>query len=311
MINDCASVAETLLKYLPSDMEKQLIKRTRGSWNKTLGIAYKILRAHGDIYQANYLLQDCYIASRLGKTPLIGYAVGSDLRVGIKHWLWSRIIKHNLKSCNKIMVSTSDLMDIVKPFRKDAEYLPPPVDPEFFYPKPTAKRAGKKEVLIASNLWWQGKGTHIAVRALGRIKNEINLTIIAQGPDLERTVKLASSLGLNPKILPKIEHKKINEYYWNSDLIIDQFRVGCPGTVAIEAIACNRPAITYVSSELQEYEEFEPKDVNSEVKIVEAARQALKDESTLKSQLRYVSRHHNIESAIKRLGDIYDSVIRN
>jgi hypothetical protein len=62
---------------------------------------------------------------------------------------------------------------------------------------------------------------------------------------------------------------------------------------------------------LQEYEEFEPKDVNSEVKIVEAARQALKDESTLKSQLRYVSRHHNIESAIKRLGDIYDSVIRN
>ncbi|MEM3872702.1 MAG: hypothetical protein QXE05_09105 [Nitrososphaeria archaeon] len=29
MINDCAFVGETLLKYLPNELEKQHIKRTR------------------------------------------------------------------------------------------------------------------------------------------------------------------------------------------------------------------------------------------------------------------------------------------
>ena len=80
MINDCAFVAETLLKHLPPTIEKQHIKRTRSTWSKTLGIAYDIWRAKGDIFHAHYLLQDCYIAARLGKKPLIGHAHGSDLR---------------------------------------------------------------------------------------------------------------------------------------------------------------------------------------------------------------------------------------
>ena len=69
MINDAAFVGETLLKYMPVDLEKQHIKRSRGLWDKTFGIALKILRAKGDVYHAHYLLQDCYIASKLGKKP--------------------------------------------------------------------------------------------------------------------------------------------------------------------------------------------------------------------------------------------------
>ena len=57
MINDCAFVAETMQKYLPSYVERQHIKRTRGLLNKTFGIAYNILRAKGDVYHVHYLLQ--------------------------------------------------------------------------------------------------------------------------------------------------------------------------------------------------------------------------------------------------------------
>jgi len=53
MINDAAFVGETLLKYMPAELEKQQIKRSRGLWDKTLGIAIKILRAKGDVYHAH------------------------------------------------------------------------------------------------------------------------------------------------------------------------------------------------------------------------------------------------------------------
>lgn len=310
MINDCAFAAETLLRYLPTDVEKQHIKRTRGLWSKTFGVAYQILRAHGDVYQANYLLQDCYIAARLGKKPLVGYSVGSDLRVYLDHWMWGRIVRHNLKNCDKIMVSTPDLINIAHPFREDVEYLPPPVDPELFYPRPVLTHAGKKQVLVASNSNWQGKGTDIVIRALSMLKDEISVSIIAHGLDFNKTLELASSLGLALNVLPKVPHEKINEYYWNTDVVIDQFRVGCPGTVAVEAIACNRPAVTFVSSVFPEYAEFPSKDVNSEDKIVEAVREACTNANILKKQREYVEMNHETTAVLKKLMRIYGSVTK-
>lgn len=85
MINDCAYVGETLLKYLPSDIKWKHVKRSRGLWSKTFGLAYKIMRVKADVYHAHYLLQDCYIAAKLGKKPLIGHAHGSDLRSSLNH----------------------------------------------------------------------------------------------------------------------------------------------------------------------------------------------------------------------------------
>jgi hypothetical protein len=57
MINDCAFVGETLLKYMPPEIEKQHIKRTRGFWSKTFGITWRILRTKADLYHVHYLLK--------------------------------------------------------------------------------------------------------------------------------------------------------------------------------------------------------------------------------------------------------------
>lgn len=45
MVNDCAFVGQTLLKYLPHIVERQHIKGARGLWSKTFGLALRILRA--------------------------------------------------------------------------------------------------------------------------------------------------------------------------------------------------------------------------------------------------------------------------
>ena len=306
MINDCAFVGETLLKYMPNAIEKQHIKRSRGFWSKTFGLAYKILKAKGDIYHVHYLLQDCYIASKLGKKPLIGHAHGSDLRASLRHPLWGRIVRHNLRKCDKVLVSTPDVLGIAKNFREDAEYLPNPVDTEIFYPKPLPEHGGKKRVLIASDSNWSVKGTDIAIRALSRIKDDVDVSIIAYGVDFARTLSLAYSLGLHVDVLPKVPHEKLNQYYWNADVVIDRFKLGSLGMVSLEAIACGRPVITYVSSEYPEYNSFPLKDVATEdevIKVIEIA-----DNDLWGKEYNYFRMQHVVDVVLERLMKIYVSV---
>jgi glycosyltransferase involved in cell wall biosynthesis len=306
MINDCAFVAETLLKHLPPQIEKQHVKRTRDAWSKTFGIAYDIWRAKGDIFHAHYLLQDCYIAARLGKRPLIGHAHGSDLRKSLNHPLWRRVVKHNLKNCDAILVSTPDVLDIAKKFREEAEYFPNPVDSEYFYPKPLIEHDGKKRVLIASDSDWNVKGTDIAIKALNKIKDEVDVNIVRHGVDFDKTVAFASSLGLHVNILPKVPHEKLNEYYWNADLVIDRFKLGSLGLISLEAIACGRPVVAYVSSEFPEYTTFPLKDVDAEEKIIDNLKNA--DNRLWEKEYAYFMAEHKVTVVVERLLKLYHAL---
>jgi len=303
MINDCAFVGETLLKNMPLNVEKQHIKRTRGFWSKTFGLAYNILKAKGDLFHVHYLLQDCYLASKFDKKPLIGHAHGSDLRASLKHPLWGRVVRHNLKHCNKILVSTPDILYIAEGFRTDAEYLPNPVDTDLFYPKPAVSHNGRTRVLIASDSNWSVKGTDVAIKALSMIRNTVDVSIIAYGVDFDRTVALASSLGLYLNVLPKVSHEKLNEYYWGSDVVIDRFKMGSLGLVSLEAIASGRPAIAYVSSEYPEYKEFPLKDLREEEKIA----RVIKDisDKLWEKEYSYLENTHLPSVVVPMILDIY------
>jgi glycosyltransferase involved in cell wall biosynthesis len=307
MISDCAFVGETLLKYMPPELEKQHIKRSRSFWSKTFSLALKILRAKGDIYHANYLLQDCYIASRLGKKPLIGHAHGSDLRTSLNHFIWGRIVRHNLKHCDKILVSTPDILGIAKRYREDAEYLPNPINAELFYPKPAVQKGKKKRVLIASDSNWSVKGTDIAIKALSKIKEEVDVSIVQHGKDFDKTTALASALGLSLKVLPKAPHEKLNEYYWDADVVIDRFALGSLGMVSLEAIACGRPALAYVSSEYPENKDFPLKDLEEET--IADTISNLPSDLWEKEHL-FLKKQHDIENIESRLLSIYEELAK-
>lgn len=308
MINDAAFVGETLLKYMPAELETQHIKRSRKFWSKTFGLAFKILRAKGDVYHANYLLQDCYIASCLGKKPLIGHAHGSDLRTSLNHFVWGRIVRHNLKHCDKILVSTPDILGIAKRYREDAEYLPNPINAELFYPKPTVQKGKKKRVLIASDSNWSVKGTDIAIKALSKIKDEVDVSIIQHGKDFDKTTALATSLGLTLKILPKAPHEKLDEYYWDADVVIDRFALGSLGMVSLEAIACGRPALAYVSSEYPENKDFPLKDLREEETIANTISDLPSD--LWEREYRFLKKYHDVKNIESRLLSIYEELAK-
>lgn len=303
MINDCAYVGTTLLKYMPADIKQNHITRNRNFFGKTFGLLFKLIRSKADIYHVHYLLQDCYLASRLNKKPLIGHAHGSDLRSSLNHPLWGRIVRHNLKTCNKILVSTPDILEIAKLYRIDAEYLPNPVDSSLFFPKPLIP-SKKKKVLLASNSNWEIKGTDIAIRALSKISKEVEVSIIKYGKDFNKTLSLASSLGLKLKILPKLSHDKLNQYYWEADIVIDRFALGSLGMVSLEAISCGRPVLSWVSSEYPENRTFPLRDLLDEEMIAETILNPLSD--LWKQQYNFVKENHNIEKITSRLSSLYN-----
>jgi len=307
MVNDCAYVGETLVKYFPADVEAVHLKRSRGFWDKTFGITWRVLRATADLYHVHYLLQDCYIALKFGKHPVVGHAHGSDLRSSLKHRVWGRIVSYNLKHCDKVLVSTPDILDIAREYRVDAEYLPNPFDASIFYPKPLKQHNGKRKVLIASDSNWGVKGTDVAIKTLSRIKDEVEVSIIRYGVDFDKTMALASSLGLRLNALPKVSHDWISEYYWDADVVIDQFKFGALGMVSLEAIACGRPVLTYVSSEYPENKDFPLKDLRDEEKIAKI----IKDLSPQfwKEEYAFVKRHHDPVAIASRVVSIYNGLL--
>jgi glycosyltransferase involved in cell wall biosynthesis len=238
---------------------------------------------------------------------LIGHAHGTDLRKSLNHTLWGRIVRHNLKKCDKILVSTPDVLGIAKQFREDAEYLPNPVDEELFYPKPIREHSGKKRVLIASDSNWEVKGTDITIRGLSMIRNDVDVSIIEHGVDFRKTVALASSLGLNLNILPKVPHEKLNQYYWDADVVIDQFTLGSLGVVSLEAIACGRPVLAYVSSEYPENKDFPLKDLRSEEKIAHMIGNL--SPHLWKQEYGFLKKHHDTKTVESRLISIYEELL--
>lgn len=304
MINDCAFVGETLLKYFPSDLKKQHIKRSRSFWSKTFGLAYRIARSKADVYHVHYLLQDCYLASLLGKQPLIGHAHGSDLRISMNH-LWRHVVVHNLKYCDKIVVSTPDVLPLAREFRSDVEYIPNPVDNETFYPKPFVQHNGKMRVLIGSSAW-VAKGTDIIIHALSELRNKVDSSIINYGVDYAKMITLAESLEFKLDRLPRITHENVRQYYWNADLVLDQFRCGVIGNVFLEAVACGRPAIGYVSSAYPEYEGLPLRNIDSSEKLVRTI-ESIKDLSKLwKIQYAYLKAHHDTDAIVKKTLKLYE-----
>jgi glycosyltransferase involved in cell wall biosynthesis len=162
-------------------------------------------------------------------------------------------------------------------------------------------------VFIASDSNWTVKGTDIAVTALSRIKNRVDVSIVQQGKDLEKTVALARSLGLDLKVLPRVPHEFMNEYYWASDVVIDRFALGSLGLVSLEAIACGRPVLTYVSSEYPENADFPLKDVKDEETIAETV-DDLPSELWEKEHV-FIEKHHDTKKIGERLTQIYTELV--
>jgi glycosyltransferase involved in cell wall biosynthesis len=313
MINDCAYVGETLTEYFPEEVQTTHLRRSRGLLDKTYRTVLRIRKAEGDLYHCHYLLQDCWLALKFHKRPILGHAHGTDVRESIKHPVWGRMIKHNLKKCNKIIVSTPNLLEKAIEFNENSEYIPNPVNRKIFHPetKPhtTEPIATKWRVLIASACDWRVRGTDKIIRALKMIREPIKVKLIEAGGDYFKTIALANSLDLKLDLLPPVPHSEMPKYYWDADIIVASIGIGGTlGMTALEAIACGKPVITNVSSTYPVYDTFPIHDVSTSEQIAETILSS-RDGRLWQAENDYLESFHNPEVITGRFVRIYDDLI--
>lgn len=141
IINDCSHVGYTIYKeLLRRGLNVQYLPRSRGFRGKTLNVLINTLKAKGLIH-VNYALQDAYLTARLKHLDVL-HCHGSDIRNMEGKWGW--VAKYNLKVAKKVIVSTPDLLEIAKAIREDAEWLPNPIDLDFFKPANSRKKDEKR-----------------------------------------------------------------------------------------------------------------------------------------------------------------------
>ena len=314
-VNDCGFVGETLIKYLRDERwVLNHIKRARSLLDKTLGILWKVLNAETDIFHVHYLLQDCFLANKVRDRKVIGHAHGSDLRSTLKSDKWGWIVRSNLKDCDRILVSTPDILSVAQEYRSDAEYLLNPVDLELFYPKPPPKN-DRLRVFYPCDLSIV-KGTDVFIEGFARFQESCpntELKMIDFG-SYQSTLIMKNLLRRrkieNVHLIPKIPHQKMNTLYWESDIVCTDFKLGITLMTSLEAMACNRPVIQYINNEL--YGNPVPVcNARTPAEILEGLERLSTQEvreQIASSQLEYVKKYHDPCMVAKTVAEIYEEL---
>ena len=133
------------------------------------------------------------------------------------------------------------------------------------------------------------------------------LKAISYGKDVQRAQTLAKKLGLKAKFISKVPHEKMNELYWEADLVLGSFGVGQLDTVAIEAMACGRPVVHYITKKF--YSNCPLEQVVSVKECVSLIERFLVDKKAVQkrvqAQLMFVKSVHAAPVLANKLVEIY------
>lgn len=315
MVNDCAWVGQTLIKYSPPNIIYSHIKRSRSLVSKTLGIFAKIVFSKGDVFHVHYGLQDHFLVKLLKNSPTVCHFHGSDLRTTLNTRLgW--VVRENLKSADRVLVSVPDILPIARRYRQDAKYLPNPVDLELFRPQ-IIKEHSEFNVLWASDLSYT-KGADKFIEAFAKFQKENPISIlgvIKHGRDCIAMLKLLKDLDVKHDVIEYQPHEKMVELYRWADVVAVDLTLGYLHMTSLEAMACMRPVIQYINKEY--YKEIPVPPVVSVLtpdEVVEALNK-LKDieERTFVAELQkdYVYKMHNPRTISMKVAGIYRSLIED
>ncbi|MCK9238825.1 glycosyltransferase [Desulfocurvus sp.] len=137
--------------------------------------------------------------------------------------------------------------------------FPAPLAPGPAGPRPEALRrtleglglpapGGAVVGLVPSRVDFFWKGQDMALHALAQAPRTEGLRLLftGWGADLPRARDMAASLGLEDRVafIPRVFSRPLlAELFHGADFALDQFRIGHPGTSALEAMGCGTPVV--------------------------------------------------------------------
>ena len=203
MVDDCAYVGQELRKELIKrgfEVDHYFFSKSFMPKVATLNMAWKLRRTKHDLIHAHFCRSAVYAAYLSGR-PYIAHCHGTDIRSGLS-WLKKRC----LKKARKVLVSTSDMVEILP----DATWLPTPIDMERF--KPLRKHDGNKVLYFPH--WYEDLSFEVR----------------------RACEKLGYSLTI-PEFY-SVPHEKLHLFLNDFDIFVDRYTIKSYSKTALEAMAC-------------------------------------------------------------------------
>ncbi|HDP70241.1 MAG TPA: glycosyltransferase [Actinobacteria bacterium] len=324
-INNVANVPSTLVEGLKkAGFSAQLYQPAVGTDNnhKLSNLALLSQRIKDILKLAKYIKNEDFdivhihyayfgILGIIGRYPFFLHCHGTDVRENLKHPIFKFPTIFSLKKASKVLYSTPDLYQYIKPIRKDAVFLPNPVDTENFKPANIKNQPEAEDgisILIISRLD-KTKGAVKAFEAAKIIKEKhpnVSFAAFEWGDDL-RNYPFVPEI----KLIQKVEYQQMPKIINSYDIIIGQLEIGAIGMSELEALASGKPVIcNFIYGNI--YKESPPfllakdaKDIKNHIETLIRKRGLIKKIGDKGRD--WVVKNHGQETIVKELLKIYES----
>ena len=200
------------------------------------GVIRRVRQGHYDIAHIHYAYLG--MLGVLGGFPYVLHCHGSDVR---EMTPFTRpLVEQAIRRAEHVFYATPDLERFVVPLRRDAEFLPNPIDTRTFAPVSSADR--HRKVLIPCWLTEiKGAGRLLAAcRRLATERPDIAITAIDSGEYAAAFARLP-----NVTLIPVQRREDLPGLIDQHGVIIGQVRLGAIGMAELEAMACARPLVAW------------------------------------------------------------------
>ena len=191
--------------------------------------------------------------------PFVALATGSDLRELAKSKsIKGRLLRRAYKKAKVVIFTDPDLIYSVKELDlKNSLYCPPIRDfHKMKAMEDVSFNKNKFNIFYPTTHIWDVKGNEIFINAfieIAKKRNDIHLTLIHKGKDIESSLKLLRDAEIEERytVLPKsLNQNELVSYYLNCDAIVDQFTLGSLGSIGLEAMFMEKPVIAYTDNSI-------------------------------------------------------------
>ena len=255
-----------------------------------------------DIVHVHYPLTFLAIATLMRRNKkTILHAHGTDLRSTKTNRHYRLIVKWACSRSDLLFYSTPDLKILADKFHSNSNFLPNPIDTDFF--RPIKSHEYENRVLIFSSLN-KFKRMEISLGACKLLDN-IKFDVVFFGP--HREYYREKYKQDNVSFIPPVDHSQIPSLLAKYPLVIGQFS-GILSLTELESMACGKPVITYWKFDRAYPQPAPVLSAQTPADIARLVKEHFGDKQIGKKAREWVKQNHGTTEVTKKLISIYESL---
>ncbi|CDI06473.1 glycosyltransferase [Candidatus Nitrosotenuis uzonensis] len=263
-----------------------------------------------DLKNYDFVFTDCVgaISALLAKKPFAIRPFGSDIDIhAFENNYRGKMIRKALKNTTAIFAHA--YTDNLRTLRINAKRYETSViiDTETFKPNNSSKNP-IPDFFLASRLDFKEKGTDKLLRLFAKLikSYDAKLFCLDYGSDVKQTHDLVNYLGIEKNVIfyNFVASKPVlNELFNKHTAVIGNLNYGTIGTTELEALACNKPVISFVKPKTEIEKKLPILNSRSEDEIYENLKNIIEKRNLPSGMREFIKKNFGYESFLNGFKD--------